>query len=124
MPHTERNAEIVERYLAGEAITALSLAFGVSRQRIYQIVRYRGAHRPRLKQSVRPGSIQDTKRRRAAGELPNLRLGMRGKTPDALAMREAGASYKAISAALGLSQPGITALLRKWRPDLMASRRK
>lgn len=38
----ERNLQIVEAYLAGEAIMGLAIRFGVSRQRINQIVRAGG----------------------------------------------------------------------------------
>lgn len=44
----KRDKIIVRRYLAGEAITVLADEYGVSRQRIYQIVKKEGAYRPRL----------------------------------------------------------------------------
>lgn len=42
-----RNREIVACYLAGESIVSLARTYEVSRQRIFEIVKKSGAHRPR-----------------------------------------------------------------------------
>lgn len=45
-PTTDRNQQIIAAYLAGETVTSLAAEWGVSRQRINQLVRDAGcAHR-------------------------------------------------------------------------------
>lgn len=114
---TERNDEIVRRYLAGESIGALGREYGISRQRVFQIAQKRNEYRaPRRELSV--GSIRWTKQQRQAGLIPNWNFVPTHKTIDMLAMRERGLTFEQIGTLSGVTTVTAFRAVKKWRPDL------
>lgn len=117
---TERNQEIVARYLAGESIGKLAIDFGVVRQRINQITKAAGVHRPRVDVSI-PGSAKQVRKAIANGTRPDWRRPPGGKTLDIIALREARPdnTYQQISDALDVAAGTVANALKRWRPDLL-----
>lgn len=115
--NTERNDEIVRRYLSGESIGVLGREYGVSRQRVLQITQKSGEYRP-PKQELSVGSQEWTKQQRQAGLIPDWRFGPTDKTIDMLAMRERGLTFAQIGELSGVSFVTACRLVKRWRPDL------
>lgn len=115
---TERNDEIVRRYLAGESIGALGREYGISRQRVFQIAQKRNEYRSPNKQGLSVGSKRWTQQQRQAGVIQDWRLGPTHKTIDMLAMRERGLTFDQIGILSGVSTVTAFRAVKRWRPDL------
>lgn len=124
MHNADRDAEIVRRYLLPTSIGKLATEYGVSRQRIEQIVRGKGAYRPRIETSI-PGGPKQTRDAIAAGTRPDWRLPPGGRTLDIITLREADPdkSYQKIANELGVALSTVATTLKRWRPDLLRGAR-
>ena len=104
-PKTERNAEIVRRYLARESVAALGREYGVSRIRIHQIVTKAEAHRERLRPWEAP-SNPETLARFAILET------RRARVP---ALRIAGWTWREIGELYGVTHVAVLNDFRRWQ---------
>jgi lambda repressor-like predicted transcriptional regulator len=106
-----RDASIRARFNAGESLGALAVEFGVSRQRIWQIVAKFGPPRVSL------GKIR--KAARLATPLAEIPRVAGPNIAAVIALREAGLSYGAIAKERGSSMNSVYYALSKWRPYLL-----
>lgn len=114
-----RDETIARRYRVGEAITLLASEYGLSRQRIFQIVERNGDLRPRIKIPLKEGSQRWRRRQRAAGLIPPRERKPSPISTRIVEMRAAGFSYNAIADACEVSVSSIQFALKWWAPDLM-----
>lgn len=121
-----RDRDIKNQYLSGTSICVLAAEHGVSRQRIYQIVRSQGAYRTKLSltQGLKPGSQRWRVEQRSLGLLRDRRHDMRGATPEILRLREAGWGYGAICEELDVTEATVSKCLASHAPEMMVIGRR
>lgn len=94
-----RNTEIVARYKKGEPAAALGRAYGLSSQRIHQILK-------------NPGPPK---------KMPRNSAGFTELQAKVIALRESGMECAEVTRALGFESYGyVRTVLRKFRPDLLS----
>lgn len=118
-----RDEVIVREYLAGKSVIVLAESFGISKQRIFQIVQSAGAYRPRLAIEPDPNSkTSKIKARKLARDAAGLRLNEHAEPSERIktmiSLRERGMTYIEIGAEVGVHFMSVSYAMARWRPDL------